>query len=323
MCHVRSGVIWLGVSLFLSAAPARAAEVDKLLPNDTQYVMTLNVRQLLDAPLTKKYGLAKIESLLKEDDEVQDVLKSLGLDPLKDISQVAVASKYMEDLGKAFFIIHGKFDVPKFQAKANEVAENLGDILKIHAAGDFKIYEVSFPGQRRTIFVSVLNPSTIVASPNKDYVTEALEKESGQKKGEVSKDLQNLLDKVDDKKSLWVAALRGSLDKTALTEDEIFKPMLDKIKTVAVEVTVSDHVEAELDVVAPNSDSATKLNKEIAEGLKEAKGIVSLLAANETRLQVLFELLEGAKVTTKESSVLIKSQVSAEVIDKSLKGKQQ
>jgi hypothetical protein len=323
MRHFQAALFCLGVNWFLTAAPARSAEVDKLLPDDTQYVMTLNVRQLLDAPLTKKYGLAKIEALLKDDDEVQEVLKSLGLDPLKEISQVTVVGRYMEDVGKAFFIVHGKFDVAKFQAKANEVAENLGDVLKIHAAGDFKIYEVNFPGQPRGIFVSVLNPSTIVASPQKDYVTQAVDKESGKKKGEISKDLLALVDKLDGKKSLCIGALRGSLDKTSFAQDEVFKPMLDKIKTLAVEVTASDHFEAELAVAAQSGDSAKELNKEIEEGLKQAKGIVSLLAGNEKRLQVLLELLEASKVTTQEGSVLIKGQVSAAVIDKSLKAKQQ
>ncbi len=323
MRHFRAAIFCLGVNWLLTAAPARAAEVDKLLPDDTQYVMTLNVRQLLDAPLTKKYGLAKIEALLKEDDEVQDVLKSLGLDPLKEISQVTVAGRYMEDVGKAFFIVHGKFDVVKFQAKANEVAENLGDVLKIHAAGDFKIYEVNFPGQPRAVFVSVLNPSTIVASPHKDYVTEAVEKEDGKKKGEISKDLLALVDKLDGKKSLWVGALRGSLDKTSLAQDENFKSMLDKIKTVGVEVTMSDHVEAELAVAAQSADLAKPLSKEIQARLDDAKGIVSYLAGKAKRLQVLLELLEASKVTTEESSVLIKGQVTAEVIEKSLKDKQQ
>jgi hypothetical protein len=312
----------LAVGLLGTAAPARSAEVDKLLPNDAQYVLTLNVRQLLDSPLTKKYGLARIQALLKDDDAVQDVLKSLGLDPLKDISQVVVASKYASDVGKAFFIVHGKFEVAKFQAKANEVAEDLGDVLKIHAAGDFKIYEVNFP-LKPQLFVSVVNLTTIVASPDKNYVIEALDKEAGKKKGAIHKDLQTLVTKTNGATSLWAVALRPALDKTPLTEDDSFKPMLDKIKTVAVEVTASDHIEADLAVAAPAGDSAEDLAKEIREGLKDAKGIVNFLSREKKRIQILLELLEALKVSREGSNVLIKGQVTAEVIEKALKDKQQ
>jgi hypothetical protein len=107
-----------------------------------------------------------------------------------------------------------------------------------------------------------------------------------------------------------------------LTEDDNFKPMLDKIQAVAVEVTASDHVEAELAVAAPNDELAKQLNKEIQEGLRDAKGIVSYLAGEKKRLQVLLELLEASKVTIDGTNVRIKGEVVAEVIEKALKSQQ-
>ena len=47
------------------AAPARAAEVDPLLPAETESVMFVNVRQVLDSDLVKKYALGQIKQALK------------------------------------------------------------------------------------------------------------------------------------------------------------------------------------------------------------------------------------------------------------------
>src|SRR5260370_22996361 len=46
---------------------AQAAEPDKLLPNDSEYVVTLNVRLLLDSALSKKYALPNMQERLKSD----------------------------------------------------------------------------------------------------------------------------------------------------------------------------------------------------------------------------------------------------------------
>src|SRR5207245_2549116 len=75
----------------------RAAEADKLLPNESEYVVTLNVRSLLDSALTKKYGLPKMQELLKSDQEIQEIFKSLGLDPLADIHSLTLASTDTKD----------------------------------------------------------------------------------------------------------------------------------------------------------------------------------------------------------------------------------
>src|SRR5262245_5067624 len=56
-------------------APARAAEADKLLPADTEFVITVNVRQILGTELLKKAGLEKIKEELKNATEVNDILR--------------------------------------------------------------------------------------------------------------------------------------------------------------------------------------------------------------------------------------------------------
>src|SRR5690349_4649491 len=87
----------------LAAAPAGSYE--KYLPDETDGVITINVRQLLDSELIKKAGLDK--ALAGED--AQKALGVIGLDPLKDIDRVVIAGGKDEGL----VIIQGKFDPAK------------------------------------------------------------------------------------------------------------------------------------------------------------------------------------------------------------------
>jgi hypothetical protein len=302
----------------LVAGPARAADVDKLLPNDCECVLTVNVGQLLGSALNKKHGLVKMEELLKSDEGTQDTLKSLGLDPLKDIFSVTWASANTGDPAKALIIIHGKFDPKKFDAKADEVAQTYGDVLKIHKVGPSRLYEISIPGQS-SYFVAVVDSSTIVASAGKEFVLEALNKAAGMKKSEVKPELSDLVRKVAADRTLWLVALKSALEHSPMSADETARPILAKIETGYLGVIVNDQLKAEFDLTTKGAEMAKELDKELLQKLDRAKGIVSILVGNVKELQILLDLAEAMKVTSQGNTVSLRGQIGPEAIEKSLK----
>ena len=157
------------------AVPARAADADTYLPDDTEAILTVNVRQILDSALVKKFALEKIKEALKESDEVQKVLDELGFDPLNDVESVIHATG--SDPEKGFLIVHGRFDLAKFHARGEEAAKDNGDVLKIHKVGDGDkqiVYEVNITDIGQTVFVALPSKTTLVISPVKDAVVDAL-----------------------------------------------------------------------------------------------------------------------------------------------------
>jgi hypothetical protein len=66
MRHLRLSLFVLGLSLFSLPATVRAADLDKLLPDDTDSIMSVNVRQILDSAIVKKYALDNVkESMVR------------------------------------------------------------------------------------------------------------------------------------------------------------------------------------------------------------------------------------------------------------------
>src|SRR4051794_29935319 len=99
--------------------PARAADLDPFLPEDTESYLSVNVRQIVDSPLFQKQLLAPLKQMLVETggDAVQGVLKDLGVDPFRHIDRVTIASPSTTETDRGLIIIHGTFDPAKFKAK--------------------------------------------------------------------------------------------------------------------------------------------------------------------------------------------------------------
>src|SRR5262249_36270471 len=81
-------ILALVFSAALHVAPARAAEISKFLPNDTEVVLNVNVKQVLDSPLFKKHLLQQVKTFLKNNADAEKMLDALGFDPLKDVSAI-------------------------------------------------------------------------------------------------------------------------------------------------------------------------------------------------------------------------------------------
>src|SRR5439155_24882163 len=102
---------------------------DRYLPADTEVVVTWNVRQVLGSQLVKKNGLEQLRDLIKSQEEVEALLKELNLDPLKDIDKVLVAAPASGEQDKGLVIVHGRFNLDKFKARADKAAKDNKEIF--------------------------------------------------------------------------------------------------------------------------------------------------------------------------------------------------
>src|SRR5205807_6279304 len=100
---------------------------DKLLPADADSVAFVNVKQLVESDVVKKFAIEQIKQAL-EGQEAKKILQEMGLDPLKDVEKVWAASsgKDANDM-KWLTIVHGKFDPDKLFKAAEAATKKDGD----------------------------------------------------------------------------------------------------------------------------------------------------------------------------------------------------
>jgi hypothetical protein len=323
MRSFRRGQRWLlaGIMLVL-VLPVRAADVDKYLPGDAEFVAQINFKQILDSPVVKKHALDKLKEKLKQHDEAVKILDSLGFDPFKDLTSITLAGNGLETDSKPFIIAHGIFDLAKFEAKAEEVAKNMPDSLKIHKEGDHKIYEVKVEsgGDDKPTFVGLIDKTTIVVANDKDYILESFARAEGKKKGTVKKEVQDLIEKTDGKQSVWVVIPANLLGKNPLAQqDEETKKLVDKMDSFSLGLSVEKDVKLAITIASKSAENAKQLADDLKNKVEQGKNALTLFAGQIPQLAPFVDVLGNAKADTEGKTVTLKIEVSEEVIEKALK----
>jgi hypothetical protein len=300
-----SGLVLL--ALAVPAIPASAAETDKYLPNKTEGVVTINVKQMMQSSLVKD-NLEALKQLLATTGDAQRVLNDVGVDPFQDIDAVVLA--FETDPSRSLVLVQGKFDTAKIAAHAEKALKDASPLLKkIDKVGDYTIYEVLPPEQSETIHVAVLDGTVVVASPDKDKVIEALDKKAGKKKAELKQELQVMLAKADPSQSISIAALGLPLPGGG-------PAALTKITAIRGGITIGDDVKASFELSTSCADDAKSVEADLKEGVDQIKALVDLTATQNKDLKPLVDAVASIKLASEGSVVTVTGQLSKDVIDK-------
>jgi hypothetical protein len=319
-CRLASwSALSLTVALIIPKAPARGAELSKFLPDDTQIVVYVNVQQILDSDLVKKYALPQTEGAFRWNTKLLEMVTALGLDPLKDIASVTIAAPGDVSEKKWLVLIRGHFEPAKIQAAAEELAKRSPEALTIHQESNLRIYEAR-AGERATpILAAVLDKENLVVSPVKDYVVEAAAKNSGKKPGALDKNLKEFVDQVDGKQSLWLAALVPEQLKAAFARDKQTKGIVDHLTALSGGVKLTDGAQAGIRIFLNDPKAARDLRQMLV-GIQA----VAILAVNgNDRLKdygpLLSDILSSIKFSVDKNLVGIDLNVTPQQIETGIK----
>ena len=308
-----------------AAGPAKAAELDPYLPADTEMVLTVNVRQIIDSDLFQKNVLAQAREALKGTPEAADVLKDLGFDPFKDLDRVIAARPGGPDKDRGLVIAHGRFDVAKFRAKAEDSARDHGEVLKIGkvpdgSGGHFVVYEVTPPGEESTWFVALAGKDTLLASPGKDYVVGALKQARAKKKPALkNKDAQALLERMDPRQSVSVAVVGKALAGSSGGAPRVVQDLLKGVEAVGGGLTFGEDVKMEVVVASASEKEAKALRDGAERGINAALAVLAVVAGERKELSAALDVVKTIKVTSKGKVVTFKGRLSADVVKELLK----
>jgi len=299
--------LWSLPALLVVALGVRAAEPDRYLPADTEQVVVVNVKQIVGSALFKKYALPDIEKQLKDNKEYKQLQQMTGLDILKDVNSVVIANSGSTGK-KALLIVRGKFDQDKIHKTATLAAEKEKEKFKISKLGDRNLYEVS--GNDQTVFATFIDGTTLVASPEKEFVSAAADG----KGGKISKDLAAAMEGIDAKQSIWMAGLVPEEATKALGQAQQGPAQaLKKIKAGGGGITVTDAITVSGHVSTGEADAA----KVVAKALEDAKGLLTFFAAtNEQVKPFADEVLKTLAIKTDKGDVSLSFKLSEELIKK-------
>jgi hypothetical protein len=163
----------------------------------------------------------------------------------------------------------------------------------------------------------VLSNKTLVASPGKDYVVDALKQVGTKKKATLkNREFQALLEKMDPRQSVSLAVLGKSLadanGRDALPK--IVTEALGGVEAVGGGLTVGNEIKLDLVVAGKSDQNARKVRDSIDRGVKLALVGLALVGEENRGLGLLLEVVKTVKITGKGKQVGVSARLTADVL---------
>ncbi len=309
------------------AATARAADVDPLLPKETEYVVHMNFKQMLDSDIIKKYAMGQIKQALQGED-LKGVLDTLGLDPLKDIEQATLGVWMKGEETNMVGVIKGKFDTKKMYDGAKDLATKAKDKVEIVTESvdgkDVTLVKMT-QDSGKPAFLTVADDSTVLLGSEKKYAVAALTAFNKKEKAKLTKELTALVLKQDDKASMYFCGITegklkdlpaSSFDglKQVGVDGEKMKEQLEKMNTVAVTLSVGKEVKFTAIMGMKDADAAEEFNGTLEKLVDTAKTFLPLLANDKKNKAIIGDLTKTLGVKAKDKDVTLSFALTAKAI---------
>jgi hypothetical protein len=315
----------LGLALFaMLTTTVRSAEPEKLLPATTDTVLQVNVRQILDSEIIKKYAIGQIKQAL-EGQEAKKLLTEIGLDPLKDIEKIVVGTSGANKSElKYLMVVHGKFDPDKLYKTAEAQSKKDADKFSMIKDGNTVMFKYQPENGDPPVYGTVVDEKTVIAASDKKLISSALAAATGGQTSQLKAEIADLVKKMDDKSSIYaVSILKGKLNEVQLpaggqlpVDLSSIQKLLPKTENATIAVKIGADINMEVNLGMKDDESAGEMRNALDELLKQIKPLAQLAAAAEPRAKPLGEILGTIKTSVKSKDVVISGKVTGTNIGK-------
>jgi len=302
----------------------RTAEVDALLPSETEQIVYMNVKQILGSDIIKKFALGQIKQTL-EGNDAQKFLKEIGLDPMKDIDTVNIGVWGQDkDNMNTLAVVRGTFDAEKLFTAAEKASKENADQVSIVEEGDYKLVKfVNKDGKPG--YAAVADNKTVLIGSEKKIVAASLTAAIKKVKPTLSKELAALLLKQDAKASMFMCGVtEGKLkDIPDINvplpgiEGDKLKEGLQKMNSVAVTINLGKEIALDVTMGMKDADAADDFGATMAKLTETVKNFLPLIGMQQPNAGELIKNISdtlNSKVKDKDISLTLK--ITADSIGK-------
>lgn len=323
------------VALVASAVSVRAAEVDPLLPKETEQVYQINIKQVVDSDVFKKNFLGRVQKEMQKE-EVKRQFELFGVDPLKDVEKATVGiwGKDPRNI-QTLIVLRGKFDGEKLFEGVQEHATRTPDRVSLEDVEDggekWKLVKVTMD-KERSMYVSLANATTLVAGMDAKQVAASLTAAKKNERPKLSKELTALVLRQDDKASLYYCSVvegRMELDKIPENafdplkafgiDGEVLKKQLGTMSTIAFAVRLGKEVGVSVTAGMKDDDSAEEFGGQsstLSKLIDTGKTFLPLTAGSQPKMKaVIDDLVKTTATKAKGKDVIVTLSVTAAAIE--------
>jgi len=327
---------WLIVLSLAGAAfgaRAGAADVDRYLPDESNFIAALDFHSLVDAPIFKnnapefvaRYGIQVYEAMAAFDPQFQKSFKEKRFLLKQILTNRELVSKMLKEWGEAvasvtvagnsddpqsvLLVVRGDFTAAGMKTALEGGSFFSGKTLKTEPLGRRTLYRINGLGADKEAvnYGVLLEDGVCVFSPSRDSIEEAAAKADGKRETKLSKRMRAVLDGMDRKQTLWLCGVSRKEGEEA-----------DSFHAV---VSVAKDVQLTFAAQARSADAARKQADEMNQALDQAKELLAQLAESAPPLKPLSEQLKSFKLAADDSTVVGRLTVTQMTLDQMLNAK--
>lgn len=322
-----AGLCALGLFVGATAVQAQAT---KLLPSDTEVIVTVNFQQILKSDILKdnkalvENAKEKVNHTLEEKG-LDKWLKKADFDLFRDLTSLTYAISAGKPPTEGFIVLEGKFDVEKIEAAAKEASKEAGGGLKISKLAGVKVFEVT-PPDEKTLYVGILGKKTMIVTASKEEFEGAVARaKEGRAPEFKAEGMKALMSTVNAKQSISLVATSDALAKLNELNPNAGNPQakaaLDALKQLdgmSMAVTLGKDIDFQVGVNAKNEKTAKDFAAKGNAGLGFLKAMVKDQAENNAQIAPAVDVVNSIRISTEGVNLLIRGQVTAETLGKLL-----
>ncbi len=301
-----------GLATLLPLASVQAAAVpDRLTPSDAEMVVQVNVRQMLQTPLAKKYALDPLKALLERSTETSELLRTAGLDPFKDIDTIALStSGHPLSGGKLLVVVRGSFTPDKILAAADAYAKTHPDRVKNCKEGDLPMWEIH--SDNKSFYAAFADNKTLVMTAMKKD-TAAVVHGAGPTPQQPSAAMQAALAHLKGGENMWLAVVATDEIKQLLKSEDTSKDFAAALQSVTGALELNEDAQFRLVIHTDSAEAAAKIKSK----LDELMPLLSFLGAgNDKSGKIAKEVIDSIKLKTENNDVSVRIHVTDAQIQK-------
>lgn len=305
-------------------SPQAGAVDAKLLPGDTEVLITVNFKQMLDSPIAKQYkdlidqGRGALEGQIQNNPAAK-YLEKAGFDVLRDLHSVTIASNGSKEVDALFFVVEGKFNPAKVLETAQDIARENAEVLKITKIGSAHVFEITPPGEKR-IYAALINDKTLIACATEEGVKDAV---NGGARKSMKDGFKSLLKTTSPKQSFSMVATGSALAKLAenspVPNADAAAGMLQGLDGLSISVTLNKDIQFQVGVTSKDEETTKKAVAMGNFGLLTVRTLAAQKAKQDERMLPLVDVAKTLRITSEGNNVVLRGDITLENLEKLIK----
>ena len=280
------------------------------VPEDSEAVLAVNVRQLLESPVGRQHLAPILQRLIRQAGGRLRWMELLGINPLEDLDSLQISFAPTAG-GQPLWLVRVRLDRSRIQIGPDKLQQT--------SLAHFRVWQCVDRQARRTTLLAPVG-DMLVVSESRDRVLAALKQASHPRPIAVrDATLREMLAKVDRRQTLWLAASIKRLGSIAPIEDYtlkmVLRPLLAYAESVHGGITCAQDVQVELHFRAATPEHAEMLETDLRSVCEAAPGFALLLGRKKEFLP-LFRLLGSGRINREENRLLLRCRLEADQLER-------